>query len=182
MVSMKLKHARINPTRLARAIERAKPSVTRRQAGLLRKTAAFSIKSRKKPSTPGQPPHSHAGTLRRLLWYDYDPSGDGAAVVGPAKSNQVFFGVDGKPVRGTVPNVLEFGGEIRILEVQTSGPPGTSAPWHWRRADLRSKRRLAGKPKRLRKVKIAARPYMEPALDKSKRLLPGFWAGAVRDG
>ena len=97
-----------------------------------------------------------------------------SVLIGPAKTNQVFFNGNGQPMTGTVPEVLEYGGQIGILETEIR-------PGYWIRADLRSKRRLAGKPKRLRKATIAARPYMTPAFEKERdRHMPAMWRDALR--
>lgn len=178
MVSMKLKGVKFNPRAISGAVKHAKPSVMRKQAAIVRKTAAWSIRKRKMPSAPGQVPHSHTGFLKRFLRYDYDPTGDGAAVIGPKKTNQVFFDGDGQPVTGTIPNVLEFGGRITVAQV--------FKPWllggrgKWVRIDLRSKRRVRGLKKRSKTINIAARPYMGPALEKAKDVLADFWGGQVR--
>lgn len=129
-------------------------------------------------SKPGDPPFSPTGTLRRFIRFYFDPK-EQSVVIGPEKLNMVFFDGHGRPVRGTVPQVLEEGGEINILEIFTLMPVGydrrrggrkasKTTKWEkqWVRADLRSRRRNAGKPTRLRKVKIAARPYAEPAMQK----------------
>lgn len=132
-------------------------------------------------SKPGDPPFSPTGKLRKSIEFHFDKK-EQSVIVGPVKFNQIFFNGHGEPVRGTVPKVLEEGGEIHILEVFTLMPVGSEKRRNqstgrfekskakfekqWVRADLRSKRRNAGKPTRLRKVKIAARPYAEPALDK----------------
>lgn len=113
-------------------------------------------------SNPGEPPRRQTGILRQFVFFAYDPR-EKAVVIGPAKTNQVFFDRMGQPVRGTVPEVLEYGGQITILEalydVPGKGPT-------WLRADLRSKRRLTELQKRMRTATIAARPYMRPAFDK----------------
>lgn len=59
--------------------------------------------------------------------------------------------------KSTAPNVLEFGGTTVIT------------------------RRVKGRLVRQR-VKIAARPYMGPALEKEKPKLPKAWANSVRGG
>lgn len=178
MVSLKFRMARFDVKAVSREVKRVKPLVTSKQAGGLRLIARRSILKRKKSSESGRPPHSHTGLLRKLLVYDYDPTGEGSAVIGSMKSNQVFFEGDGKPITGPVPNVLEFGGDIRILEV--------FKPWldngkgRWVRADLRSRRRMAYLKRRFRNVKVKARPYMGPALEKAKSTMADFWKGALR--
>lgn len=58
--------------------------------------------------------------------------------------------------RSKAPNVLEFGGV-------------TNRPRWWRR-----KRKLS------RKLRVRARPFMGPALEKERDKLPAMWAGSVR--
>jgi phage gpG-like protein len=58
--------------------------------------------------------------------------------------------------RSTAPNVLEFGG----------------------RTSIESRRRQ--RRKRSRVVRIAARPYMKPALEKERSNLPPLWRNSVR--
>lgn len=58
--------------------------------------------------------------------------------------------------RSKAPNVLEFGGV-------------TDRPRSWRR-----KRSLS------RKLRVRARPFMGPALEKERDKLPAMWAGSVR--
>lgn len=154
-----------------RAVDRARRQVLSKQGAFLRTRARSLIRPRKTASAPGKPPHSHTGILRRFLYFAFDPA-PRSVVVGPARTNQVFFGSDGKPVTGTVPNVLEYGGQIAIREVFKWG--------RWRRADLRSKRRLAGLPTRLHKVTIAERPYMRTALALERKALPALWRDSVR--
>jgi hypothetical protein len=126
-------------------------------------------------SQPGQPPFSPTGTLPQWILFAYDPR-DKSVTIGPYKLNMIFFDGDGQPVRGTVPEALEFGGQIRVLEVLSpmpvvSGGKVTGFADRWVRADLRSRRRNAGLPTRLRAAYIAARPYMGPAYRKNLPLL-----------
>lgn len=126
--------------------------------------ARRAIRNRSRSSKPGQSPTNWTGTLRGIsgrepgIFFFYDRI-EQSVVIGPTFANQVFFGRNREPVRGTVPEVLEEGGEIRILEAKYGDK--------WYRADLRSKRRLSELPTRLRTVRIAARPYMQPVFDKS---------------
>jgi hypothetical protein len=136
----------------------------------VRTRARSSIRKRKKPSAPGSPPSSHNGMLKNNIFFAYEPTRRNV-VIGPTKANTVHFDGDGRPVRGTVPEVLEEGGEIRVLEVFKYG--------RWQRADLRSRRQLANLPTRLRTIKIAKRPYMGPAFEQEKKNLPSLWANAI---
>ena len=153
-------------------VDRGKMRVLSRFGAFVRKSAIWSIRTRKKSSDPGQPPSSHTGTLKRFIYFAYEPSRD-SVVIGPMKTNQVFFDGDGQPVTGTVPEVLEYGGRIRVAEMQLSDGL-------WRRIDLRSRRRATGRPKRLRTVQIKARPYMGPAFRKEQPKLPAMWRNSVK--
>lgn len=66
----------------------------------VRQRARTSIRKRKKISEPGKPPSSHAGELKKLIFFAYD-SGTRSVVVGPALFK-----------RGGVPSLLEYGGTI----------------------------------------------------------------------
>jgi hypothetical protein len=65
----------------------------------IRQRARTSMRRRKTVAPQGQPPSAHAGQLRDLLYFAYDPA-TRSVVVGPQK-----FG------KGTVPRVLEEGGK-----------------------------------------------------------------------
>jgi hypothetical protein len=126
-----------------------------RAGAFVRQRAKTSIRTRKKPSAPGRPPSSHTGILKRFIFFSYDAARQ-SVVVGPTKTNQVFFDAAFRPVTGTGPGALEFGGAVTLLEWFFAG--------RWQRADLRSRRRLASRPTRSRTVRMAARPYMRPAM------------------
>lgn len=131
---------------VARAVDRAKRGVLSRAGAFIRQRARTSIRSRKGSASPGSPPHSHEGSLRRLILFGYDARSD-SVVVGP-----VGF-------RGSVaPRALEFGGRTTV------------AP---RRRGAREARRT---------IRIAARPYMQPALEKERPRLPALWRDSVRKG
>ena len=59
--------------------------------------------------------------------------------------------------RRRAPNVLEFGGRTRV-----------------------ETKRRGGRKKRKRVVRIAARPYMRPALEKERSSLPKVWRNSVK--
>lgn len=165
------------------AVARAEIRHLHHLGGFTRKTARNSIRKRKGSSQPGQPPSDHTGILKGGkgkaggIFYAVEAPFHGRknVVIGPVKTNQIFFNNDGRPVRGTVPRVLEEGGEITIFEVRKFG--------RWRRADLRSRRRIAEldpKDRRMRRVKIEARPYMRPAFQKGLARLAPVWRDSVR--
>jgi hypothetical protein len=174
--SAKLKSFFFDRLKVQRAIDKATAKNLSKAGAYIMRTARGLIRSAGKkglPSKPGKPPKNRTGLLRDRILFAYEPDRR-SVIVGPEATNQVFFSGDGKPVTGTVPGVLEYGGSISVLEVQrTNG--------EWTRADLRSKRRNAGKPTRLRKVDIAARPYMGPALAKNEKKVSSFWRDSIRE-
>lgn len=95
---------------IARAVDRARRRALVRSGAYVRTVAKRSIRRRKGPSRPGQPPHSHVGLLRDQIFYAYDPRRE-SVVVGP----RVFHEAR------DVPGVLEFGGTLPV------GPRGRAA-------------------------------------------------------
>jgi hypothetical protein len=130
-------------------VKRAADTATRKnlsKAGaFIRTTAKHSIRQRKKPAPPGQPPSSHSGLLRRFIFFGYDEARQ-TVVVGPMRLNQKV---------GTAPEALEHGGTSEVVE------------------GLRGKRRK-------RRVKIKARPFMGPAMEKELPKFPSLWANSVK--
>jgi hypothetical protein len=158
----------------------------------VRREAKSSLRYRSKSSKPGQPPtvwrddrpggtfrttkkkdgtsHRRAvSPLKEFIFFAWDP-GRHDVIIGPAATNQISF-VKGRASRGTIPGVLERGGQTQVLEVRRGRV--------WRRADLRSPRRYAGRPKRLRTINILARPFMMPALQRSFPSVLGEFAQGV---
>lgn len=64
----------------------------------VRTRARSSIRKRKRVSLPGQPPSSHVGTYKNLIFFAYDPVAE-SVVIGPVKFK-----------KGNVPALLEHGG------------------------------------------------------------------------
>lgn len=170
MITMNAKRFFFDREVVSRAMDAASRRNLSKAGAFVRRTAKGLIRFGRRASRPGNPPRSHTGALKRFLWFAFDPSSK-SVVVGPAKTNQVFFQQDGTPVRGTVPSVLESGGQVRILEVLRYG--------RWGRADLRSRRRLAGLKTRMRTVDIKARPYMAPAWERERPKFPELWRNSV---
>lgn len=153
------------------ALDRAAKGALSKFGAFVRTTARSSIRKRKRVSDPGQPPSSHTGLLKRFLFFAYDALRQ-SVVVGPVPTNQVFFDGNRKPVRGTVPEVLEYGGAITILEVEINGK--------WFRHDIRATIREGNLPKRFRTARIDARPYMRPAFEKNRDLLVGLFRDSMK--
>lgn len=82
------------------AIDAGKRRALAKAGAFVRRRARSSIRKRKAVSAPGQPPSSHSGELRKLLFFAYDPASQ-SVVVGPAKFR-----------RGEAPPLLEYGGTV----------------------------------------------------------------------
>jgi len=87
---------------VAGAVDRGTRRVLSKFGAFVRTTARHSIRKRKAVSEPGQPPSSHVGLLRKLIYFGYDAARK-SVVIGPT------------PLRGTaqVPPLLEYGGKAR---------------------------------------------------------------------
>jgi len=77
----------------------------------VRQRARTSIRTRKAPSRPGQPPSSHVGTLKRLIYFGYDTAAR-SVVIGP---------VLGGPASGA-PRRLEEGGVGNLKRLTGNRP------------------------------------------------------------
>lgn len=160
---------------LTKVMDKAKLSFLARSGALVRRTAQFLIRPGKKISKPGSPPNSHTKALRRNIFFGIDKSlSNPDCLVGPIALNSKRIGKDGKPVKGTVPNVLETSGDIWLLEVFQYGK--------WRPANLKAERKITGLPVRYRKVHVAARPFMGPALAACKPKFAGLMRGTFKKG
>lgn len=158
----------------------------------IRTRARRSIRPSKTASRPGNPPHSHIGLLRDKIYFSYD-NDTGGAVVGPVKLNLISV-VNGSFRSGTVPEILEYGGTIGVVEQWSHwvrNKNGTRGGWT--RLDLRERgaKKLAivavHDPgmlalTRIRQVKIEARPYMQPALkaETTNPKLRAAWENTLR--
>ena len=98
---------------VTRRLDPATRKVLGKFGALVRKTARWSIRRRKGPSNPGEPPHNQTGLLKKFIFYSYDPLRE-SVVIGPAKLNGTK-GVD-------VPSVLEYGGVSVIGDGGFLGP------------------------------------------------------------
>jgi len=102
MITMQIKSLFFDKQTVLRAVDKAKRAVLSKAGAFIRTTAKHSIRTKKGSAPAGQPPHSHEGSLRRLIYFGYDPASD-SVVVGPVGFK-----------RSTAPNVLEFGGKTEV--------------------------------------------------------------------
>ena len=166
----------------------------RRAGAVVRLTARRSIRTVKKPSTPGNPPHARGRRFKNSITYQSDAGG---VVVGPVRFQNFQ----------STPAVLEYGGQRtatlgaivsrklradKVLKRQNQLPPRkskrTGKDW---RAKIHNKdamiRRLraAGKigtdvlttdeSREKKTFRIAPRPYMGPALNVNREKITSFF-------
>jgi hypothetical protein len=87
--------------RVHKAVDKSTRKNLSRFGAFVRQRARTSIRRRKGTSPPGQPPHSHVGLLRRLIFFAYD-RGQQSVVIGPTLLRQ----------DSEAPGLLEHGGEV----------------------------------------------------------------------
>lgn len=145
MITMRIKDVFFDRAAVTRSVDAAKRRVLSKAGAFIRTAARTSIRKRKGSAPPGKPPHSHEGSLRRLILFGYDRANE-SVVVGPVGFKN-----------SVAPRALEHGGTTVVLSRQ--------------RGRLQT-----------RKVRIAARPYMAPALERERPKLPLLWRNSVRRG
>ena len=91
--------------RVKRAADTATRKVLSKAGAFVRTAARSSIRTRKAISSPGQPPSSHTGLLKRFIFFGYDADRK-TVVVGPMRLNQKV---------GAAPEALEHGGPSTVV-------------------------------------------------------------------
>jgi hypothetical protein len=152
-VSLKIKNSFFDRQAVMSGVSRAKRRNLSKAGAFIRRNAQWSMRRRKKPSPPGEPPHVHVGHLKRLILFGYDAV-HGSVVVGPLRFKN-----------GEAPALNEFGGtaqrKIRVIRFDRAAG----------RRRVKFKHVTARYPKR---------PFMGPALLKALPTIPRTWAGSVR--
>ncbi len=105
MITMRIKDMFFDRHVVIAAVDNAKRKVLSKAGAFIRTAVKTSIRKRKGSAPPGAPPHSHEGSLRRLILFGYDKPAD-SVVVGP-----VGFKKSDPPA----PSVLEHGGETVVF-------------------------------------------------------------------
>lgn len=154
-----------------RSINKQKLRSISRSLSFVRTRARSLLRRRKRVSQPGSPPSVHSSNLGlKTILFAYDIRTE-SGIVGPVKLNQINTTDLGSK---TVPNILEFGSQVRIHETQSF----TDGKWY--RRDLRRRLR-PGQKRRIRAANYKERPFMSPALqieaEKGNILSP--WANVV---
>lgn len=205
MFGMKIDEAKsffFDRERVLESLTAAEARVLSRGGSFIRTTAQRSMRSGGKKgavSKPGEPPRSHGERLlRKNVLFSYD-AGAKSVVVGPTALNWVHFQENSKKLSEPIPAILEYGGSYRVFEERWLAKNSYSTMWF--RVDFRRRNKRAwlrfsdsgGRQgrgyvtdeygerheTRLRTVRIAARPYMRPALDANKDKLMSLWKDAM---
>jgi hypothetical protein len=187
-------------------VERIELQGLKRNAFYLRRVARNSIRRRKSPSEPGKAPRSVRGDLKRGIWAILDGS---SAVVGPVKydwgtgaPSTLEFGGE-TVIDRSVQRKVGDGGEVRVVSGAAAGikrdgsgkflrtsqrgkevRPGVRVVFAkittQRQADRATaiNRSIFGP----RTIRVAERPFMAPALEKSMSKLAPMWGMSVRGG
>jgi len=87
-------------------VDAATRRVLSKFGAFVRRSAKSSIRKRKKPAPPGQPPSSHTGLLKKFIFFGYDAARQ-SVVIGPTRLNQKG--------RGEAPPLLEYGGKATLV-------------------------------------------------------------------
>jgi hypothetical protein len=181
-VSLAIKNWFFDRAAVQKAVSRGNLRALAKAGAFLRTRARTSLRRRKKPSAPGQPPSVHSRdsfvTLKNIL-FGLEPQRQ-AVLIGP-----VGLGRAGRSTAvvpdSTVPNVLEFGGQVSVLEEQLTYTDHGAKVTRWIQANPRLRRvRNRDLPQRRRRVRIAPRPFMGPALEAEAAHIPEAWAGTVK--
>jgi hypothetical protein len=153
--------------------------------GRIRTTAMRSMRQQKRPkkkayvqtaSTPGQPPRRRVplGSGLTKIYYAYSAANH-QVQIGPVKFNWSAF------PEMTVPQVHEFGGRVKIVEVDYSvtreGWQTRSEPL-WIQVGPRGQRSRGRRPIRTRTANYPKRPFMFPALEKNMQFIRDTWSKA----
>jgi hypothetical protein len=213
-IGWQVKEALFDKDVVLRAVDKATREVLSKFGAYVRTTAKQSIKKTpfaskkergqeridfsRKTSTPGSPPYSQTGKLKKGIFFSFDRQTK-SVVTGPARFPS------GK---GTAPAVLEYGGSVgsrrnmrRTVrhvgdggEIEIGGwfcattkinREGTQVTYAKLRTQAQADRanRLNAKlygPLILNPKAVAARHYMQPALQKELPKLPAMWANSVK--
>lgn len=182
-VSIAIKDWFFDREAVQKAVERGNLRALAKAGAFIRTRARSSLRRRKKPSAPGSPPSVHSrdsfATLKNIL-FGLEPQRQ-SVIIGPVGLRGRSSIAATAPVSGTVPNVLEFGGAVAVSEQEITFHDHGDTVTRWVQANPR--RRRSGKrdmPRRRRRVRVDARPFMGPALEAEAQHIPDAWAGSVR--
>lgn len=105
MIRFEMTQLFFDTKKVRRAVDAGTRRVLSRFGAFVRRTARSSIRKRKKPSSPGSPPSSHIGLLKKFIFFGYEPA-KRSVVIGPVRLSQKG--------RGEAPYLLEYGGSTKV--------------------------------------------------------------------
>ena len=106
MIGMVTKKMFFDRKAVRSAVDRTARRVLSKFGAFVRRGAKSSIRKRKRASSPGEPPSSHAGLLKKFIFFGYERDRR-SVVIGPARLNQKI---------GDAPHALEHGGVSTVVE------------------------------------------------------------------
>lgn len=105
MIGFEIKRMFFDRQAVISKVDAATRRVLSKFGAFVRRSAKSSIRKRKKPAPPGQPPSSHTGLLKKFIFFGYDAARQ-SVVIGPTRLNQKG--------RGEAPPLLEYGGKTTL--------------------------------------------------------------------
>lgn len=106
MIGFEIKKLFFDRQAVISKVDAATRRVLSKFGAFVRRSAKSSIRKRKKPAPPGQPPSSHTGLLKKFIFFGYDADRR-SVVIGPTRLNQKG--------RGEAPPLLEYGGKATLV-------------------------------------------------------------------
>ncbi len=100
-IGMTVKKMFFDRKAVTRRVDKATRRVLSRFGAFVRTAARSKIRTRKAVSTPGNPPSSHLGLLKRFIYFGYDPARE-TVVIGPMPLHGRGY--------GNALEALEYGG------------------------------------------------------------------------
>lgn len=177
MIGIKLDKSRffVDSNTLLAKIDGAKRKNLSLSGAILRRSAQESMRYRRKPSEPGQPPSAHkegrGPLLRKRLFFAFEPSTE-SVVVGPEA-------LAGSKVEA--PEVMEHGGTLERSYYRRSASGRKLRSQAAKAAFIRKVRAGSIRRERIKKtITVAARPFMAPTLTRNQSKLAGVWADSVK--
>lgn len=195
MITMRAR-ARMHPAAVKRPVEQANFKNLHHAAATIRQTAQRSIRKRKKPSTPGAPPHTQGGQLKKSILYDVDPAKQ-RAVIGPAAHLISHVAASHEHGRTEPANPAKNGPANWQVKLGGHGPLRKAKYGRGTRGSkyvvikIRTSRQLAAVEKYHDTLPIGERghigprtypqrPFMGPALAVNESKIPRIWRGSVK--
>lgn len=174
MAKPQLREMKANPGMRLQDVARQPGLTDRRRQAVISRMREVQAKD---PSPAGSPPFTHVPYghmlgFRRNLYNAYD-SATHSAVVGPSRKGEMW----------TIPKLHEFGGTLSlrawVFQPQYARYGKPIVIWVPRQKELKGNWAPTGAT---RSVTYPARPYMRPALEKSRPSFPKFFEGAFSAG